>query len=87
MSRMIFDNDCPGCRPAAIDVQTGQPMGDDHPVMRALNAAWEGASYAERQAFHRFTCLNSMEPVDLLMVQALQRRTKEEFDRQQSRPH
>ncbi len=82
MSRLIFSDDCPGCRPAVIDPESGKVLQHDHPVMRAINAVWDKTTYAERQSFHRFTCLGSMAEVDLLTVKALQKRMHDEYTRQ-----
>jgi hypothetical protein len=79
LSRLIFSDDCPGCRPAMIDMQTGRPLSDDDPVMQAMNDVWAKTTYAERQSFHRFTCLGSMEPVDLMTIRAIQKRMHDRF--------
>lgn len=71
---MIFSDDCPGCRPAMIDFETMKPVPPDSPLMRPINAIWDKTSYEDRQAFHRFTCLGSMELADLMTVKALQQR-------------
>ncbi len=63
----LFSDECPGCRPAMMDLQ-GKMLPDDHPAMQAVNRAWLRTTLAQRQAFHRCTCLNSRDPVDLGLV-------------------
>ncbi len=53
------DDDCPGCRPAMMDLKTGKVLPPDHPMMKIANAVWAQTTLAERQAFHRATCNNS----------------------------
>jgi hypothetical protein len=74
MSWEKHDDNCEGCRPALIDAATGQVMPDDSQIMRAVSAMWQGTTLAERQAFHRFTCLNSRDPADLAIVGQLNER-------------
>ena len=68
MSRARFDDECPGCRPMMVNVETGQPYADDSAEMTAVNRVWSATTLAERQAWHRFTCLNSRSIVDLQVV-------------------
>lgn len=68
MSREQFDDDCPGCKPAILDVQTGQPLNEDHPIMVKVMTVWDGTTLAERQAYHNVMCQNSREPSDLELV-------------------
>ncbi len=74
MSRLLFSDQCSGCRPAMIDFQTMKPVPADSPLMRPINAVWEKTTLAERQAFHRFTCQGSTDLGDLLTVKMLQQR-------------
>lgn len=74
MSRAHFEDDCEGCRPAVLDLQTKKPLPADHPVMKALAMVWDGTTRDERAAFHRFTCLNSREPTDLVLVHGIQQK-------------
>lgn len=71
MSLQKFDDSCPGCRPAMIDVQTGEPLPPEHPAMVKVMALWATTSRAEREAFHDVTCLNSRDPGKLAVVSAL----------------
>jgi hypothetical protein len=74
MSRDRYNDDCPGCRPALLDVNTGKPLKADDPIMVATNKAFDGSSRAIRQAFHNFTCNNSRDPMDLMLVDKLRER-------------
>lgn len=65
MSKEQFSDDCPGCRPAVIDVKTGKQMSDDTPIMQAVNAVWAKTTREQREAFHNVCCKNSREPRDL----------------------
>ena len=71
MSREVFDDNCPGCRPAIIDVKTGRVLPDSDPIMQKMLAIWANTTYSEREAFHRVMCLNSREPLDLFLVRGL----------------
>jgi hypothetical protein len=63
----LFSDECPGCRPAVMD-NKGQVLPDQHPMMQKINRAWLRTTLAQRQAFHRCTCLSSRDPVDLALV-------------------
>lgn len=43
----------------------------NHPAMVKVMAYWATTSYAQREAFHRVMCLNSRDPVDLLIVRGI----------------
>lgn len=74
MSTDKYNDDCPGCRPALVNVKTGQKMPDDSPEMVAVLRVWDKTTRIEREAFHRFTCLNSRAIEDLDIIQALSKR-------------
>ena len=76
MSIEKFDDNCPGCRPAILDLKTGKVLPDDNPVMAKMLGIWATTTLAQRQAYHRVMCLNSRETVDLLLVRALMDRFK-----------
>jgi hypothetical protein len=69
--REKYSDNCPGCKPAFLDLETGRPLPDDHPTMLKIMAIWETTSRAQREAFHRVMCLNSRDPVDLVVVKGL----------------
>jgi len=51
-----FCDDCPGCRPAILDVQTGMPMGKNTPQMVEINRIWdEETTYDQRKEFIEFS--------------------------------
>ncbi len=60
-----FDDECPGCRPAMVDVKTGLPLADDSIEMTTVNRLWRETTLEERRAWHRFTCQNSRSPADM----------------------
>lgn len=68
MSLDWFDDDCAGCRPALLNVETRRPYADDSPEMVVVNRLWGETTLAERQAWHRVTCLNSRAIDDLRFV-------------------
>jgi hypothetical protein len=61
-------DDCPGCRPVAVDGITGQVLPDDHPLMLRMARAWAQTTYAQRVAWHNVTCQNSRDPHDLKLA-------------------
>lgn len=63
-----FSDDCPGCRPAMLDVETGKVLPDDHPMMKKVLEIWQTTTLAERQAFHRVMCQNSRAVSDIAVV-------------------
>ena len=77
MSRRIFDDNCPGCRPAIVDTRTGKVLPDSAPEMSAALAVWGRASPREREAFHAVCCLNSRDAADLGPAAALVERIKQ----------
>ena len=57
-----FCDNCPGCRPAMLDMQTNQPLDNDNPIMVVVNDIWDNnTTYAQRRAFIEFTLHNSRE--------------------------
>lgn len=48
-----YDENCPGCRPAMIDVKTGKRMASNHPVMLAVLSVYDNATLEERRALHK----------------------------------
>lgn len=65
MSVEQFDNTCTGCKPVVIEPATGVAFGEDTPIGKAMESAWETLSLDERQAFHRVCCLHSRDETDL----------------------
>jgi len=76
MSVHEFSDSCDGCRPVILDAK-GQMVPDSDPMMQHLNAIWDGASLAERQAYHRVTCQNSRAVEDLAVVERMMRSLRE----------
>jgi hypothetical protein len=71
MSFQKFDDNCPGCRPAILDPQTGRVLPDDDPLMVKMLSVWEETTLGERQIYHRVMCQNSRDPLDLFIVQGI----------------
>ena len=65
MSRTKFEDDCKGCRPAVLDMKTGQRLPDDHELMKAIDVVWAKTTREERKAFHSVCCLNSRDARDM----------------------
>jgi len=76
MSRDRFDDECPGCRPAMMDVKTGRLFADDSAEMSAVNRLWGATTPEERRAWHRFTCQDSRAPEDMILVRAFSDRVQ-----------
>lgn len=71
-----FSDDCPGCRPAMINLTTNEVLPEDDPMMQKMLSIWGATSYEERQAYHRVMCQNSRAITDLLIVQAIVNKLK-----------
>lgn len=78
MSFKVYEDGCPGCEPAILDVATGQPMPKDHPVMIKVMAVWTDTTLEERQSFHNVMCNNSREDRDMTLVKGLTDRMMQE---------
>ncbi|HSX22866.1 MAG TPA: hypothetical protein VLE97_08855 [Gaiellaceae bacterium] len=65
-----FDDECPGCRPAMMNIKTRQLYADDSIEMITVNRLWAQTTVEERKAWHRVTCKNSRSLVDLSVAQA-----------------
>jgi hypothetical protein len=74
VSREAFDENCPGCKPAILDIKTQQPLPDDHVIMQAVHKVWETTTREEREAFHRLTCLNDTSDETRSKLQSLYER-------------
>jgi hypothetical protein len=77
MSKHKFDDDCPGCRPALVDVETGKAMPQNHPTMVRVNEVWAETTLQEREAFHQVTCLNNRSTENLKLAMAITRRIQD----------
>ncbi len=64
MSREAHDDTCADCRPALV-LPTGVSLPDDAPSMQIVLRVWGTLTLAEKQAWHRFTCQNSRDPLDV----------------------
>jgi len=68
MSWSAFDDECTGCKPSMMDVETGLVLPDHAPPMKIVLRLWGETTLAERQAWHRVTCLNSRSLVDVQLA-------------------
>jgi len=82
MSKAKHDDECPGCRPVLVDMATGKVEPEGSPKMNAVMKIWGQTTLAERQAFHRFTCLNSRADGDVAVMQSLSLRFKQAIEAQ-----
>lgn len=65
-----FCDDCPGCRPALLDVENQKQLPDDDPIMIEVNKIWDGeTTYAQRRAFIKVTLHNSRNAMDVARFQ------------------
>lgn len=65
-----FCDDCSGCRPALLDMETKQPLSNDDPIMISVNKVWDDdTTYAQRRAFIEVTLHNSRNPLDMVRAQ------------------
>lgn len=71
MSVHEHDDDCPGCRPAVLDAETGKVMPDNSDIMIVVNQVWAETTLEERQSFHRVTCQNGRDPKDVATIQRI----------------
>ena len=71
MSWEKFDDECPGCKPALIDLKTNKVKPDDSPEMIAIFSLWKETTLEERQAWHRACCSNSKDKEDRRIVNGL----------------
>jgi len=72
-----FCDDCPGCRPAMIDAETGKVMSPDSREMQIVNQVWDNeTTYAERKAFIEVTLKNSRLPNEMKLFEAVGEKMK-----------
>jgi len=53
---------CPKCRPVAFDMNTGKVIEE---FSKRCEEVWRESSNEERRAWHRVTCLNSRDIIDV----------------------
>jgi hypothetical protein len=63
-----------------VDVQTGKVLPDDSPQMQCVLGIWAGTTREEREAFHRFTCLNSRAKSDMQTMADLSTRIQKALE-------
>lgn len=72
MTWQSYQDDCPGCEPAIIDVESGLALPKDGEVMKRVLSMWRTeTTRPERVAWHRVTCQNSRNPADMVVAQSL----------------
>lgn len=73
-----FCDDCPGCKPAILDIKTNKPLPSDDPLMKAVMFMWKnGTTYQERKAYIEVTLHNSRLPSDLRLAGMVFEKIKE----------
>ncbi len=72
MSWETYEDACPGCKPAMLNLATGARLPDDSPEMKLILAIFDKLTLPERQAWHRFTCMNSRASGDLEVISRFQ---------------
>lgn len=82
-----FDDDCPGCRPAMMNVKTGRMFADDSIEMMTVNRLWGETTLEERKAWHRVTCQNSRSLVDLQFSKTFADRLEAAFAAMKTEKH
>jgi hypothetical protein len=63
-----------------VDTQTGKVLPDDSVQMKCLLGVWAATTREEREAFHRFTCLNSRATSDLKTMADLSARIQKTLE-------
>jgi hypothetical protein len=67
---------CAGCRPVVFEPGTQKI---DQRLTDLANKGWEKTTPPQRRAWHRVTCLNSCEVVDLVLAQGVMQLIQAEF--------
>jgi len=79
-----FEDECAACKPVLLDLETRHVLPADSPEMLAVDKVWARTTHAEREAFHRVTCLNSRVVEDLQVVQELSEKMSRAMDEDES---
>lgn len=77
MSWDTFDDNCPGCKPTMVELDSGKVLPDDHPQMVALLKMWRETTIHERRAWHAFTCQNLRDPLTMALIPGLQQKMEQ----------
>lgn len=80
MSWEKHEDDCPGCRPAMLDMKTGQVLPEDAPEMKAILGVWAETTPLQREAYHRVMCQNSRDEIDLGLLRQVQEKMQKALD-------
>lgn len=76
-----FCDDCPGCRPAMLDMKTGEVLAADNPIMVKVNEIWDHqTTYAQRRSFIEVTLHNSQNLVDLQRMEEVSKMIEEAIE-------
>lgn len=76
-----FCDSCPGCRPAMLDMQTGQVMANDHPMMIVVNRIWDHeTTFAQRKGFIEVTLKNCRNPHEMRLFQEVSEKIQAALD-------
>lgn len=63
-----YNDNCPGCQPAMLDVDTGKPLAADHPLALAVKKMWAKLPLETKRACHRVWTKNSRTVADIKAV-------------------
>lgn len=66
-----YDENCPGCQPAMLNLETGKPVPLDDPQMAVLLRVFNSFSLTERRAWHRVVMQGSQNTDDLAVVKKI----------------
>jgi hypothetical protein len=80
VSREQFSDDCPGCRPAFIDLSGNATPSEQRKVQTMLDTVWASTTIHERRAWHAVTCLNSRDQLDLTLCHGLTQKFQRAMD-------
>lgn len=69
-----YDDNCKDCQPVIMDINTGEPLAEDSPIMIALMKAWkERTTLTERRATTKVWMGQSTNSIDFEIMQRVSR--------------
>lgn len=66
-----YDENCEGCQPAILDIETGEVMSNDNPIMITILETFKKMPLERRRAWHRVVMQNSKNENDLRIAQEI----------------
>lgn len=64
-----YDDNCEGCKPGLMDVETGKALPYDHPHMIKVREVWNTLNLGQKIAWHRVCMQSSRNKHDLMIAQ------------------